>query len=50
MIGGKLFLEVTANEATLVHDEHSPVKLPHGTYEIRIQREYTPKEIRRVAD
>jgi hypothetical protein len=45
-----LFLEVTADSATVIHDEHAPVTLPKGSYEIRIQREYHPKEIRRVVD
>jgi hypothetical protein len=45
-----LFLEVTADSATVVHDEHAPVTVPRGSYEIRIQREYHPKEIRRVVD
>jgi hypothetical protein len=47
---GGLFLEVTAACATVIHDEHAPVTLPRGSYEIRIQREYHPKEIRRVVD
>ena len=45
-----LFLEVSAATATIVHDEHQPVTVPRGHYEIRIQREYHPKEIRRVVD
>lgn len=36
--------------ATLVHEEHSPLEIPAGFYEIRHQREYTPKEIVRVRD
>ncbi len=45
-----LFLAVTADKATVVHDEHAPVTIPRGSYETRIQREYHPKEIRRVVD
>lgn len=50
VVGDKLFLEVTGTTATLTHDEHGPIELPHGTYEIRIQREYAPAQIRRVVD
>jgi hypothetical protein len=45
-----LFLQVTSESATIIHDEHAPVIVPRGCYEIRIQREYHPKEIRRVVD
>ena len=48
--GAELYLEVSGAEATITHDEHHPVTLPQGAYEIRIQREYHPKEIRRVVD
>jgi hypothetical protein len=40
---GKLFLRVTAKQATLVHQEHKPIALPKGDYRIWIQREYEPK-------
>lgn len=36
--------------ATLQHDEHAKIELPAGTYEVRIQREYTPQGLRNVAD
>lgn len=36
--------------ATVTHEEHAPVKLAPGNYKIRRQREYSPEEIRRVAD
>jgi hypothetical protein len=36
--------------ATLRHEEHSAVVLPPGNYRVIQQREYTPEEIRRVAD
>jgi hypothetical protein len=45
-----VFLKVVAPQATLVHQEHKPITLPRGTYRVWIQREYTPAEIRRVAD
>jgi hypothetical protein len=34
----------------LVHDEHSTISIPAGTYLVRRQREYTPTELRTVAD
>lgn len=48
--GSGRYLEVLANETTIVHEEHGPITLPKGIYEIRIQREYSPQEIRRVVD
>lgn len=45
-----LYLGVTAPMATLVHEEHASISLPRGIYRVWIQREYTPKEIRRVID
>lgn len=45
-----LFLTVTADEATVVHEEHAPITLKRGNYRVWIQREYTPEEIRRVVD
>jgi hypothetical protein len=50
-IGEQLFLDVLGDSATIVHEEHGPITLPHGLYEVRIQREYVPKAIpRRVVD
>lgn len=34
----------------LAHEEHAPIELPAGFYRVRRQREYTPDEIRTVAD
>ena len=42
--------EVSGDSATIIQDEHHAITVPRGEYEIRIQREYTPKEIRRVVD
>jgi len=48
-IEGKLF--VSSEEGiSIVHDEHSPLELPAGNYEVVRQREYSPEEIRNVAD
>lgn len=44
------FLEVTAEMATLVHQEHAAIPLPRGAYRVWVQREYSPQEIRRVVD
>jgi hypothetical protein len=45
------FLRVPGKEvATLVHEEHAAIEVPPGIYEVRQQREYSPEEIRNVAD
>lgn len=49
-VGNQLYLEVLSEEATIVHEEHGPVTLPRGGYSVRIQREYSPQEIRSVVD
>lgn len=49
-VGTNLYLRVGKEGVRIVHDEHSPVDLPPGNYEVEIQREYTPEEIRNVAD
>lgn len=49
----RTFLEVLSPSVTLNHDEHEPIEIPQGDYEIIRQREYDPKaaaEVRRVAD
>jgi len=43
------FLAVVS-AATVRHEEHAPIPLPAGSYEIVQQREYSPEEIRNVAD
>ena len=45
-----LYLRVGEEGVRIVHEEHAPITLPGGDYEIEIQREYTPAEIRNVAD
>ena len=47
--GGARYLHVTAT-ADLLHEEHSTVKVPPGKYLVPNQIEYTPAELRRVAD
>lgn len=44
------WLRVGASGARVVHEEHATIELPPGTFRVRIQREYAPEEIRRVAD
>ncbi len=34
----------------LLHEEHKPITLPPGVYEVRQQREYTPEVPRYVLD
>jgi len=36
--------------ATFVHEEHGPITLPPGDYEVVIQREYSPEAVRDVID
>ena len=44
------FLNVISKNAEVRHEEHAPIPLPPGFYEIVQQREYTPEAIRNVAD
>ncbi len=48
--GDAQFLHVTAPHATLVHEEHAPIRLPAGWYRVWQQREYTPGSVRVVQD
>jgi hypothetical protein len=48
--GAGLYLRVGPEGVRIIHEEHAPVSLPVGDYQIEIQREYTPAEIRNVAD
>ncbi|MHB8899652.1 MAG: hypothetical protein ACYC6Y_12970 [Thermoguttaceae bacterium] len=45
-----LFLHVTAERATITHQEHAPICLERGCYRVWRQREYTPQEIRVIRD
>jgi len=48
------YLEVLSDHADVVHlrstDTHETLRLPRGLWEIRRQREYTPRGWRRVED
>lgn len=49
-IDGKLMLS-TAKGVRIIHEEHDPVTLPAGDYQVIRQREFTPKgRARRVTD
>lgn len=48
--GGARYVHVTKGGAELLHEEHSTVKVPAGKYLLPQQVEYTPAELRRVAD
>jgi len=37
-------------DVVITHQEHNQLVVEEGIYEIRIQREYTPEDIRRVLD
>jgi len=46
---GTMYLSV-ANPVDLVHEEHRTVAIPAGIYERVLQREYSPEQVRNVAD
>lgn len=47
----RAFIRVTGDApANLVHEEHGTIPVPPGDYEVVRQREYSPEEIRQVAD
>jgi hypothetical protein len=37
------YLLVEAEPATLVHEEHDPIRIPPGSYRVVRQREYEPR-------
>lgn len=46
-----IFMHVSGDgPVSLEHDEHSTIEVPPGDYQIIRQREYSPEEIRNVAD
>jgi len=53
-IGDGLYVHVSGDgvriEATFIHEEHGPITLPAGEYEVTIQKEYNPKAVRSVVD
>jgi hypothetical protein len=49
-IATELFLEVTAEEAGVVHPEHGEIVLPRGAYRVWRQRGFDDLGTRSVAD
>lgn len=46
-----IFMHVSGDgPVALEHDEHSTINVPPGDYQVIRQREYSPEEIRNVAD
>lgn len=48
--GNTLFLEVKNTGVQLVHEEHQPIELPPGFYQVWRQREYRPDAYVEVSD
>jgi hypothetical protein len=46
----RTYLVVADGDATLTHDEHLPLAVPQGSYEVRLQREYRAGRAERVLD
>lgn len=44
------FLRVVGGAKALTHEEHTKIEVPAGDYRVLIQTEYTPEELRQVAD
>ena len=40
----------SATSFSITHEEHATVKVPAGKFQVIIQREYSPQEIRNVLD
>jgi hypothetical protein len=49
-VGSDMYLRVSEDGVRIVHDEHRAIELPAGSYEVTIQKEYSPAAIRNVAD
>lgn len=45
-----VFLSVSEEGVSIVHEEHGPIMLPSGNYEVIRQSEYSPERIRNVQD
>lgn len=43
------FLQVMET-VSLTHEEHATIEIPPGSYRVAIQTEYSPEELRNVAD
>ena len=40
---GEMFIDVVADRAEVVHEEHGPIMLNRGVYRVWRQREYDPR-------
>lgn len=49
ILAGAITVNLPAG-GSVTHQEHASVALPPGTYRVTRQREYSPEEIRNVAD
>lgn len=47
---GTLYLRVLSQTATLTHEEHKAIEIPHGDWMVRIQREYEPQGWHYITD
>ena len=47
---GRSFVAIAEGGASLLHEEHDPIQIPEGRYELRRQREYTQQRPHYVAD
>jgi hypothetical protein len=49
---GRVFLLIAEEDARLRHEQHDPIAVPAGPYEVLRQREYTPGAVsaRPIAD
>ena len=43
-LDGVMYLQVSAPEATIIHQEHGPITLCQGSYRVWKQREYAPED------
>jgi len=43
-------VQVCTPSARVTHEEHAPITLPRGTYRVRRQREFGPRDARVLAD
>jgi hypothetical protein len=48
LLGDRMFIKTSG--CTVEHEEHGPLDIESGSYEILKQREYHPERIRNVAD
>ena len=49
VVGGEIFLSLPVG-GIVTHQEHAKITLPSGKYRVTRQREYSPGELRNVAD